>query len=104
MAKEQGRLSGKVVLVTGAGAGIGYAITQLCREEGANVIAVDYDEKSLQAWKNQEGIVPVLADVTKLEDVDRMVDEAESHFGRLDVLCNNAGITDLLYSSVGYGG
>lgn len=96
MTEWQGRLNGKVILITGAGNGIGYAIAELCLQEGAKIVAVDYNEKSLEVWKNRDGVVPILADITNLEDVERMIEETESQFGRLDVLCNNAGITDLL--------
>jgi len=92
-----GRLEGKVALVTGAGHGIGEAITRLFAQEGATVVAADLDEALLKQWDGVENVVPVRADVTRLEDVDRMVDVAEKDLGHLDIVCNAAGINDLCY-------
>ncbi|MDF2926637.1 MAG: hypothetical protein K0R57_5551 [Paenibacillaceae bacterium] len=97
MGQSSGRLAGKVALITGAGNGIGYATAKLFAEEGATVIAADISEKDLAQWDGVENVIPVLADITKLEDIERMVGEAESRFGRLDALCNIAGINDLSY-------
>jgi NAD(P)-dependent dehydrogenase (short-subunit alcohol dehydrogenase family) len=97
MADSKGRLEGKVVLVTGAGNGMGFATTKLFTEEGAKVIAVDLRENDLAKWNDNANVVPVVADITKLEDIERMVTEAEKRFGRLDAVCNIAGINDLGY-------
>ncbi|MDR2079503.1 MAG: SDR family oxidoreductase, partial [Treponema sp.] len=97
MTNKTGRLNGKIALVTGAGSGMGYETTKLFFEEGAKVIAVDYSKDSLAQWKDTDNVFPVLADVTKLEDVERMIGEAEGRFGRLDCLLNIAGINDLNY-------
>ncbi|TWH57272.1 NAD(P)-dependent dehydrogenase (short-subunit alcohol dehydrogenase family) [Desulfitobacterium sp. LBE] len=97
MGNAKGRLEGKVALITGAGNGIGYAAAQLFAGEGAKVIAADILEKDLAGWNGVENVIPVLADITKLEDIERMVGEAETRFGRLDAVCNIAGINDLSY-------
>jgi NAD(P)-dependent dehydrogenase (short-subunit alcohol dehydrogenase family) len=97
MAMENGRLKGKAALITGAGGGIGGAMTKLFALQGAKVAAIARREEGLKRWRNVENVVPIQADVTKLEDINRMVDEAEGHFGKLDILCNVAGIHDLLY-------
>ncbi|MDR1619403.1 MAG: SDR family oxidoreductase, partial [Clostridiales bacterium] len=97
MSVSNGRLEGKVVLITGAGNGMGFATTKLFLEEGARVVAADISEKDLAQWNGVENVVPVLADITKLEDIERMVGEAEKRFGRLDAVCNIAGINDLCY-------
>jgi NAD(P)-dependent dehydrogenase (short-subunit alcohol dehydrogenase family) len=97
MSDYQGRLKGKVALITEAGNGMGYATTKLFLEEGARVIAVDISEKALVQWSGMENVIPVLADITKLENIERMVSEAETRFGRLDAVCNIAGINDLCY-------
>lgn len=94
---SNGRLEGKIALITGSGNGMGYAMTKLFAEEGANVIAVDINEKALAQWNGVKNVVPVVADITKLEDIDRMVSVAEKQFGKLDILCNVAGINDLCY-------
>ena len=97
MGTENGRLKGKVALITGAGSGIGCAMTKLFAEQGAQVVAVALHTESLQKWQDVDQVYPVQADVTRLEDVNRMIDDAESRFGRLDILCNVAGINDLCY-------
>ncbi len=91
------RLVDKVILITGAGNGMGCATTKLFADEGAKVIAVDFRENDLAQWNGVENVIPVLADVTSLEDIDKMVGEAENRFGRLDGICNIAGINDLSY-------
>jgi glucose 1-dehydrogenase len=98
-------LKGKNVLVTGGSSGIGQAIAVRFAEYGANV-AINYlttpgeardTEEQVQACVHrvrQEGVRDVLVqgDVSKEEDVVRMVGEAAGELGGLDVLINNAGI------------
>jgi NAD(P)-dependent dehydrogenase (short-subunit alcohol dehydrogenase family) len=91
------RLRGKSALITGAGSGIGYAITKLFAEQGARIAAVALHEESLRKWHGVDNVVPVQADITKLPDIDRMIDGAETQFGKLDIVCNVAGINDLCY-------
>ncbi len=88
------RLAGKVALVTGAASGIGAAICARFVAEGASVVAVDLNADGLQRYTGAEKVATVTADVTKPEDVERMVGAALDRFGKLDVLCNNAGIMD----------
>ena len=98
-------LKGKGVLVTGGSSGIGQAIAVRFAQYGANV-AINYlrqpdeasdTEQQVQACVNQvqhEGVRDVLVqgDVSREEDVERMVGQAVSELGGLDVLINNAGI------------
>lgn len=49
----------------------------------------------VNGWTGVESVYPVVVDVTKLEDIERMVGEAESRFGKLECLLNIAGINDL---------
>jgi NAD(P)-dependent dehydrogenase (short-subunit alcohol dehydrogenase family) len=91
------RLENKVALITGAGNGMGYEATKLFAAEGAKVIAVDIRADDLSQWEGVENVTPVLADITKIEDIERMVGAAKSGFGRLDLLCNIAGMNDLSY-------
>src|SRR5437660_1718813 len=88
-----GRLEGKVAIITGAGSGIGLAMTRRFVEEGAKVVTGEITEKGLERLQGIAGATPVQADVTRQPDVDQLVATAES-LGRLDVLCNNAGIVD----------
>jgi NAD(P)-dependent dehydrogenase (short-subunit alcohol dehydrogenase family) len=94
---ESGRLYGKTALITGAGDGIGYAIAKLFVAQGANVAAVTLRKESFKRWENVHNVLPIQADITKLEDIDRMVDQTEQSFGKIDIVCNVAGINDLGY-------
>ena len=83
----------KVALVTGAARGIGLATTDLLLERGWQVAMVDRDGDELTAAAGQlQGVLPVIADVSIPEQVDRMRDEALARFGRIDALVNNAGV------------
>jgi len=91
-------LTGRVALVTGAGRGIGRAIALALAAEGADVV-VNYRERAADALEAVEEIrgtgrraIAVQADVSRAEEVRRMVDEIDRHLGQVDVLVNNAGI------------
>jgi 3-oxoacyl-[acyl-carrier protein] reductase len=92
-----GRLKGKVAIITGANSGIGRATARLFGREGANVVCCDIQEtispRIDQLIKDKEGGEAVFAkvDVTKQEDLDRMVKTALDAFGDVDILYNNAG-------------
>jgi 3-oxoacyl-[acyl-carrier protein] reductase len=90
---EQFRVDGKAAVVTGAASGIGRATAVALSDAGARLVLVDRDEEGLgQTLKMiAEGIV-VPTDVSKRADVVVAVDHAVSHYGRLDVLANVAGI------------
>jgi NAD(P)-dependent dehydrogenase (short-subunit alcohol dehydrogenase family) len=89
-----GRLSGKTALVTGAGSGVGYAVTKLFAAEGARVAAIARRDEHLAHWDGVENVTPIRADLTNPADIDRMVDEAQEHFDGLDIVANIAGIHD----------
>ena len=91
------RLANKVAVITGAAAGIGRASALLFGREGARIIAVDRDEERLQevvtAVNYADGhAIAVPGDVSQAADCAAMIEAAESQFGRLDILFNNAGI------------
>ncbi len=85
-----GAFAGKVAIVTGAASGIGLATTELLHAEGANVIAVGRSA-NVEALA-RPGIVPVVADVAREESAVLAVATAIEHFGKLDILVNNAAI------------
>jgi NAD(P)-dependent dehydrogenase (short-subunit alcohol dehydrogenase family) len=88
-----GRLVGKVAVVTGAGSGIGAATAKVFHREGAKVVVADVSGLQEEVAKNLgEGCLAVHADVSKGEDVRKMLAVAVDTFGRLDILHNNAGI------------
>ncbi len=94
-----GRLEGKVALITGAGSGIGRKSAELFAAEGAAVVAVDINEaaalETVELIRRDGGVaVAQRADVSDPDDAKNMIARAESEFGKLDVLFNNAGIMD----------
>ncbi len=89
------RLSGKVALITGGGAGIGAAAARLFYAEGASVVVVERDPTRLST---NSKIVTVSADVADDTSAARAVEQALQAFGRLDVLVNNAAMRN--YSAV----
>jgi NAD(P)-dependent dehydrogenase (short-subunit alcohol dehydrogenase family) len=92
------RLDGKVALVTGASRGLGKFFAEVLAEAGAEVIMVARSEAELQKAamevreKTGRRTLPLRADVTRPEEVERMADEAIRTFGKVDILVNNAGI------------
>jgi 2-deoxy-D-gluconate 3-dehydrogenase len=90
-------LSGKTAIVTGGAVGIGYGIAYRLAEAGANVVIANRTEQEgLDAAKKLSGmgwkVSSVTTDVSKEEDVRRMVSEAVRIYGGIDILVNNAGI------------
>ncbi len=91
------QLADKVALITGAASGIGLEAAMLFAREGARVVTVDVSEKgqeTAERIRTAGGQAHfVRADVSQAADAERMVQEAEQAFGRLDILFNNAGIS-----------
>lgn len=88
-------LEGKVVILTGAGAGIGAAVARRYVQEGARVVGVDRSA-GIHALAQELGpaLIPVVADVSTWEGNQAAVDAARREWGRIDVFVGNAGITD----------
>lgn len=84
------RLQGKVALVMGASSGIGLAVAKRFAAEGARVFAAA--RRAEVATLPSATVIPFRADISRPEDVDAMVRACRQRFGRLDILCNNAGI------------
>jgi len=86
------KLQDRVAIVTGAAQGIGKAVADKLAAEGAKVVAVDVNGEG--AERTAEGVdgTAVQADISKPEDVERMVDETVSQHGKVDVLANVAAI------------
>lgn len=92
-------LKGKVALITGGGTGLGKSITLQLAQEGTHV-AVNYSKSAQEAQETANeaealGVkaITVQGDVSKTDDINRMVTEVSNAFGRLDILINNAGTT-----------
>lgn len=85
-------VGGKVVLITGASEGIGKATAKLFGEHGAYLALSSRSEDKLKEAASEAGSAFVVtADMTRPDEVRRMVRSTHQHFGRLDVLINNAG-------------
>lgn len=93
-----GRVSGKVAIVTGAASGIGRATARLFASEGAQVIGSDVTPVDRDAWAADvgQGAQFLVQDVRDEARWTEIVGIAMSHFGRLDVLANIAGINGVL--------
>ena len=87
------RLSGKVALVTGAADGMGLAIAQRFRREGARVVVADLSKVRLEAaFESPDGFHLIDQDVTADGAAERLVNAAVEAFGSLDIVVNNAGM------------
>src|SRR5690242_15060146 len=87
------RLQDRSAVVTGAARGIGRAIVERLIAEGANVLMCDIEEATLTRAARELGQPCLRVDVAQVGELDRMIETAAGHFGVLDVLVNNAGIT-----------
>lgn len=95
------RLEGKVVVVTGAGSGMGLAMATRFAAEGASVVAGDWNGERLDAavakiQADGGTIVSAQGDISDQATAEGLVDLAVKTYGRLDVLCNNAGVMDYM--------
>jgi glucose 1-dehydrogenase len=92
MSPAPARFDGKVVVVTGAGSGIGAAAADRFVAEGARVVYADRDTGRLSAVAASASVLPVVADVADPESVSQLVSMTLDRFGRVDVVVSNAGI------------
>lgn len=98
------KLEGKVALITGAGSGVGRAITKRFVEEGAKVIAADLFPCSLETLAREicgcgcDTLTTVAADISCRADAERVVEAALRTYGTIDIVVNNAGIIDKFVS------
>ena len=82
----------KVVIVTGASSGIGLATARLLVKQGAKVALVSRSMEKLEKFSAElPNSIAIKADMTKIPEIKRMVDQTHEHFGRVDILINNAG-------------
>src|SRR3989454_1191787 len=99
---NNGKLNGKIAVVTGASKGIGAGIAKEFAAEGASVI-VNYASSKTDADKVVDEIskrggkaVAVQGNVAKKAEVERLFAEAEKAFGKIDILVNNAGVYEFV--------
>jgi NAD(P)-dependent dehydrogenase (short-subunit alcohol dehydrogenase family) len=91
------RLEGKVVIVTGAARGIGKDYALALAKEGANLVVTDILEEGVKETASEISrsggkAIALRADVSLESDTNRLAEEAAKHFGRIDVLVNNAAL------------
>lgn len=89
------RVRGKVVLITGGGAGVGAEVARRLHAKGANLVLTDVDEDALDrkaAEFGTERVLTVVADVRDLESMQAAAEVAVERFGGIDVVVANAGI------------
>lgn len=94
-----GRLQDKVAIITGGNSGVGAATALLFAKEGAKVVISARRKPQLEevAAKIREAggeVLPVVADISKPEDANHVVEEAVKAYGKLDILVNNAGVLE----------
>ena len=83
----------KVIVVTGAGSGIGRElVTRFVREGAKSVIAVDINAENAKETADACGCEAMAADVSKEEDIERVIVDTENQFGPIDLFCSNAGL------------
>lgn len=95
-------LKNKVVIITGASSGMGKANALYLANQGAKVVLGDIREDRLQTVvqeieENKGEVVTTVVDVTKREDVQKLVDKAVEYFHRIDVIINCAGVMPQSY-------
>lgn len=92
-------LKGKVAVVTGASRGIGKAITGAAASLGINLSIAARKDGPLKETADEIGreykveVLPVVCDVTKLNDLENLVNKTKDKFGEIDILINNAGVS-----------
>jgi len=92
-------LKGRVAIVTGASRGIGKALAFTCASLGINLAIVSRNQDSLEGVAKEitekygVDVLALACDVTKLKDLENLVDKTKSKFGRIEILINNAGVS-----------
>lgn len=97
--------TGKVAVVTGGASGIGRAMVERFVAEGMKAVLADIDEAALdtavaEIRANGGDVIGVRTDVSRLESVEALRDAAHSAYGRVNVLCNNAGVASGAYGRI----
>ena len=89
-------MKNKVVIITGASSGIGKSLAVVFAKAGANVVVAARNMEKLNQLKEELkdfNVLPIQTDVSKEADCKRLIDETIRHYGTIDILINNAGIS-----------
>jgi NAD(P)-dependent dehydrogenase (short-subunit alcohol dehydrogenase family) len=86
------QLSGKVAVITGGASGIGRGIASRLAAEGMTVVIADVERAALERTAVQIGATGICTDVSSYQSVQALADDVQRRFGRVDLLCNNAGV------------
>jgi NAD(P)-dependent dehydrogenase (short-subunit alcohol dehydrogenase family) len=94
------RLEGKIAVITGVGSGMGRAMAVRFSAEGAKIVGLEWNEGTLTETADMVRaaggeFLGLQGNVAAQADVERLVESAAGKYGRIDVLCNNAGVMDL---------
>ena len=91
---QSGRLQGKTAVITGGSTGLGFETARHFLAQGARVIITGQNQERLTAAADKlgAGVIPVVADVVKLADLDALAQRTKAEFDRLDILFVNAGM------------
>lgn len=94
------RLQGKVAIITGAGSGMGRAMALRFSQEGATIVAADWNEATLDAVVNEikamgGEVTGIKVNIAAQADAEGLIDQTVATYRKIDVLCNNAGVMDL---------
>jgi NAD(P)-dependent dehydrogenase (short-subunit alcohol dehydrogenase family) len=92
------KLENKVAVITGAGRGMGHAMAVRFAQEGAQVVVAETDRASAEqtfAEIGKQGLL-MLADISKVAEIDGLIEQTVAKLGRIDILVNNAGVTKSL--------
>ena len=92
------KLENKVAVITGAGRGMGHAMAVRFAREGSQVVVAETDRDSAEqtfAEIGKRGLL-ILADISKVAEIDGLIEQTVAKLGRIDVLVNNAGVTKSL--------
>jgi NAD(P)-dependent dehydrogenase (short-subunit alcohol dehydrogenase family) len=90
---KMSRLKGKIAVITGGNSGIGFGIAQAFKNEGAKGVIVGRNQETLNSAVAQLGdhFIAVNADVTNVDELEKIFKEADEKFGKVDVVVANAG-------------
>ncbi|MCY4526268.1 MAG: SDR family NAD(P)-dependent oxidoreductase, partial [Anaerolineaceae bacterium] len=96
---------GKVAVITGGASGIGLGLARQAAAEGMHLVLADVEQEALDAAAAElraggAEVLPLRTDVSRLEDVEALAEQAWARFGGVHLLCNNAGVGSAVAGSV----